>query len=124
MSTGKIIGAYDMNVPNPNMGCLPIAWDNARDHKQMPRIISVAVLDVDRAFMYFLPSPHRHHHVLRGMAALKVIPSTEGFMTELGGFVRRDTALVYAIYNKQLRKRLNAQPTDYAGHELFSEDLW
>lgn len=103
----------------------PVAYNNPRkNNNRHPRIIAVAVVDVDRQNMYSLPPKNRHHHVLREMLAAGIIGGEEGFITDEYKFVTREVALIYAMSNKQLRIQPAASPTDYCGSELFSEDLW
>ncbi len=67
-----------------------------------------------------MPSPSRHHHILKAMPARMakaVLPSDQGFVTDAGRFVGRHEALEIASRNGQLLK-----PTSH--RELFSEDLW
>ncbi len=95
-----------------------------KNHNRHPKIEAVAVLDIASKNMYVLQPPNRHHHVIRGMMENGIVAGKEGFITDELKFVDREVALVYALSNKQIRKRPDASPTDYCGNELFSEDLW
>lgn len=100
-------------------------YNNPRkNHNRHPKIEAVAVLDVDRQNMYVMPPPNRHRHVIQAMSENGIVSGKEGFITDELKFVDREVALIYAMSNKQLRIRPAASPTDYAGSELFSEDLW
>ena len=102
-----------------------LKYNNPRkNHNRHPKIEAVAVLDVGRQNMYVMPPPNRHHHVIRGMMENGIVAGKEGFITDEFKFVDREVALIYAMSNKQLRIRPAASPSDYAGSELFSEDLW
>lgn len=67
-----------------------------------------------------IPAPARHFHILAKLPAKmarNVRPSDQGFLTDTGEFVGRETGLQIATEAKQLLK-----PTHH--RELFSEDLW
>ena len=101
----------------------PIKYNYPRDtNNRHPKIVSVAVLDINQINMHSLPAPNRHHHVLRAMSAQGIISGKEGFLTDMGTFVDRKVALVYALTNKQVKPKRDEY--SYWGHELFSEDLW
>jgi len=102
-----------------------VKYNNPRkNNNRYPKIEAVAVLDVDRTNMFVLPPPNRHNHVIRRMMENGIVAGKEGFITDELKFVDREVALIYAMFNKQLRIQPAASPTDYAGNELFSEDLW
>lgn len=75
---------------------------------------------------YSLPSPNRHHHVIRMIASENGVgikgPDVQGFLNSAGNFMSRRGALQLAKDNGQL-KRKNG-PENYQGDELYSEDLW
>ncbi len=65
----------------------------------------------------------RHHDCLRGAALAGLRPATareQGFMTNHGRFVDRQTAFIL-IHKEGI---LSASPDGYRGRELFSEDLY
>lgn len=67
-----------------------------------------------------LPAPNRHHHVIRvikNLGILKQARGIQGFLTEDGVFVDRETAAKIAMQAGQVTKLID-QP------ELCSEDLW
>ena len=102
-----------------------VKYNNPRkNHNRHPKIEAVAVLDVDRQNMFVMLPPNRHHNVIRGMTESGIVAGKEGFITDELKFVDREVALIYAMSNKQLCIRPAASPSDYAGSELFSEDLW
>ena len=102
-----------------------LKYNNPRkNHNRHPKIEAVAVLDIGRQNMYVMPPPNRHYHVVRAMKENGIVSGKEGFITDEFKFVGREVALIYAMSNKQLRIRPAASPSDYAGSELFSEDLW
>lgn len=84
----------------------------------MQRIIAAAV--TLNGLTISKPQPARHYQILAAMPAAmarRIRPSDQGFLTDDGEFVGRETALQIASDAKQLLK-----PTTH--RELFSEDLW
>ena len=76
--------------------------------------------------IYSLPSPNRHHHIIRMIAAENGVgikgPDVQGFLDKDGNFLNRREAYIYAKEHCQIiRKYL---PGQYDGDSLFSEDLW
>lgn len=76
-----------------------------------------------RGVVYALPSPSRHHHVIRKIVdetgADTVDNDEQGFLDESGRFLSREQALTSARLHGQV-KDLN----DIRAGQLFSEDLW
>lgn len=70
--------------------------------------------------VYSLPSPKRHHDIVRMLYADGVdqTDATQVFITSDGDFVNRKQAKTMV--------RRNQQPTinDHHPNQLFSEDLW
>ncbi len=69
-----------------------------------------------------LPPPHRHHHILHALHAIKeglgmVQPKDQAFLLSDGRFVDRKEAAQVALAAGQVQK-LHAPP------RLFSEDVW
>lgn len=83
------------------------------------KILGVAILYKKK--MYMLPSPNRHHNVIRMIGGIKG-PHTEGFYDEDGKFLPRSEAFIRAKKNGQLNRRPGDQY--YQGDNLYSEDLW
>lgn len=83
--------------------------------------IGVAIISYEDEVVW-LPSPNRHHNVIRYMVdELKhPIPITglQGFVCENGTFLDRVCAKVVAISHSQLLER------HHLGNELFSECIW
>ena len=74
--------------------------------------------------IFSLPSPNRHHNVIRMIAeetgeGIKDFHK-EGFVTSNGMYLSRREAFIYAKNKNQL----NRDPNGYSGDELFSEDIW
>ena len=84
--------------------------------------------------VYRLPSPNRHHHVIKRMIELKIDPKKgiQGFTDEQGKFYTREEAWDYAIENKQTfytynpantsERYINKNPSEHG--TLFLEDVW
>jgi hypothetical protein len=73
--------------------------------------------------VWSLPSPNRHHHVIRLIARETGTPTVDGeqgFLDDTGQFLRRKPALTHAVECGQVAKDRLSAP--YAG--LFSEDVW
>ena len=72
---------------------------------------------------YHLPSPYRHHDVIRDIARQNGVGirggDVQGFLDNRGTFVNREEALAIALAARQVLDIKNIR----AG-ELFSEDLW
>lgn len=85
------------------------------------RIVSVAINS--GGIIWSLPSPARHHTVLRSMSELGIDaikegnPDAQGFLTSAGRYVGRREAAQIAVEAKQIKKC--QWPPD-----LYSEDLW
>lgn len=85
------------------------------------RIVSVAINN--GSMIWSLPSPARHHSVLRAMSDFGIDaithgnPDAQGFMTSTGRYVGRREAAQIAQEAGQIDKP--KWPP-----ELFSEDLW
>lgn len=67
----------------------------------------------------------RHHHCIQNYVAATgeqgiPIPHTQGFMTDEGEFLTRESALIYAKAQNQIVRISGNQ----SSKELFSEDLW
>lgn len=84
----------------------------------VPVIVSAAVRS--NGLVISMPRPARHADIINRLPrklSLLVKPSDQGFLTDAGYFVGRETALDLARQANQLLK-----PTTH--RELFSEDLW
>lgn len=90
----------------------------AKGH-MMSKIVGVAVRYNGTVFS--LPSPNRHHHVLRMIGGIYG-PHEEGFVLDDGTYVGRIGAMQLAKDNGQLNRRKGVNY--YQGPELYSEDLW
>lgn len=71
--------------------------------------------------VYSLPSPNRHHDVIR-MIGNEADRGIQGFLDENNVFLTRKQAFCVAQETGQLNRRPG--PGHYQGPELFSEDLW
>ncbi|CAB4134459.1 hypothetical protein UFOVP273_78 [uncultured Caudovirales phage] len=73
--------------------------------------------------IYSLPSPNRHHDVIRMIAQENGVgiqgPDIQGFVDEEGYFLDRRQALVVAMHFDQV-----INPKSIRGERLYSEDLW
>lgn len=86
------------------------------------KIVAAAVKKGEE--VYSLPPPARHHDILQHMATLGLkqeADDTQGFLTDLGRFVRRKPAFYIAEAAGQL---IRPKQGGYQGDELYSEDLW
>lgn len=87
----------------------------------MLKIVSVAIRFDGK--VWSLPSPARHHDVIRLIAESNGIgingPDVQGFISSDGKFVGREKALKIALAVNQV---LNIN--DVRAGQLFSEDLW
>jgi hypothetical protein len=78
-----------------------------------------------RGKVYSLPSPNRHHHVIRaiieelGPCKVDAMDEDQGFLDEEGNYLNRKQALVSALENNQVKN-----PNDIRCGMLFSEDVW
>ena len=76
--------------------------------------------------IYSLPSPNRHHHVIRLIAEKNGVgingPDVQGFLDRDGNFLDRRQAYIHAKECGQIVRKVD--PTVYDGSSLFSEDLW
>ena len=76
---------------------------------------------IDNGVVYTLPKPYRHHHIIKMMIneydELAPIIGEQGFVTDTGKFLDRESAATLALQNGQCNE-LDSPP------ELFSEDLW
>jgi len=70
---------------------------------------------------YSLPSPNRHHNVIRMIGGVYG-NDTQGFLDDSGEFLTRKEAYVLAVQNGQINRLKGDQY--YQGEELYSEDLW
>lgn len=74
--------------------------------------------------VYFLPSPNRHHHVIRMIAKENGVgvqgSDTQGFLDSKGTFINRMDAYNLATANGQIKP----DPKQHPGKALYSEDLW
>ena len=90
----------------------------------LPRITHVAVKT--DSFIWTLPEPYRHYHILHDMSKAEVLRNygteEQGFVTQQGKFLNRRAAMALAQDNGQLKR--DPDPKHYQGDELFSEDLW
>ena len=85
------------------------------------RIIAAAIC-VDGEVQHMLP-PARHHNVMHRFYrehGRAVLPDEQGFLTDAGRFVDRETACKIARDAGQIG---DPKPT-HPQNELFSEDLW
>jgi hypothetical protein len=75
--------------------------------------------------VYKLPCPNRHHNVIHMIAKENGVgikgTDEQGFYSVRYDFISREAAMQIATVNGQLKAR---KPGQYAGDELFSEDLW
>ncbi len=73
--------------------------------------------------VYSLPSPNRHHHVIRLIVDRTGVASVDndeqGFLDETGRFLTRRQALVSARLFNQIK-----DASQIRAGQLFSEDLW
>jgi len=76
--------------------------------------------------IYSLPSPNRHHHIIRMIAKENGVgikgPDVQGFLDHEGNFLDRRQAYIHAKECNQVLRKVD--PTVYDGSSLFSEDLW
>ena len=86
------------------------------------KIIGVAVKQ--GAICICLPKPNRHHHCIQyAVKTLGLKPPigapalSQGFYTDTGAFLDRETAFIVAQESNQI---INPDANKY----LFSEDLW
>jgi hypothetical protein len=87
--------------------------------RKPPRIVGVAIIHDCQA--YSLPAPNRHHDVIAKIVAhtgAKCVDGEQGFIDEIGTFLRRKPAMSRAIETGQLMRATG--PSDL----LFSEDIW
>ena len=90
-------------------------------HGPVEKITGVAIRN--EGIIYSLPSPSRHHHVIRYMNRKGFGPEhmiDQGFVTDKGRFVDRKEAALHARVSLQVPEIKKTDPQD----ELFSEDLW
>jgi len=83
------------------------------------RIVGVAIRTREGK-VYSLPSPNRHHHLVRMIfeeTGKPLYGETQGFLTNCGRFMNRSQARVVARKSGQLKG-------DLIGSVLTSEDLW
>ena len=83
------------------------------------KIVGVAIMYNGKLFS--LPSPNRHHNVIRSVNGIYG-PHEEGFILDDGTFIGRIGAMQLAKDNGQLNRRKGEN--FYQGPELYSEDLW
>ena len=88
------------------------------------RKIVAAALRTKAGLVVSLPAPARHHNIIfymisEGYIKDEVLASDHGFLTNDGGWVRRQLALRIA---KEAGQLLAEPIAPHAG--LFSEDLW
>lgn len=85
---------------------------------QIPDPIIAAAIKLDGK-IFSVPKPGRHHDIIHKMVQDGVKPHAgiQGFVTQSGKFVDRQTGAKIAISNGQVSKLLSPP-------ELFSEDLW
>lgn len=126
-ANGRLAGVYGLPLEVRECRC----WPDHFDPKQVwfdtgitpQKILGVAIMYAGRCWT--LPSPNRHHHLIRRIAeevgGLNG-PHQEGFYADYGGFMNRRDAMVLAASNGQLNRRPGTQY--YQGPELYSEDLW
>jgi hypothetical protein len=78
-----------------------------------------------KGITYSLPSPNRHHHIIRLIiekTGTKYVDSREedqGFLDQSGRYLNRKQALLSAKVNNQIKDL-----TQIRCNMLFSEDLW
>jgi hypothetical protein len=79
-----------------------------------------------KGFVYSLPRPNRHHHVIRMIAEINGVgikgPDVQGFLDDKGNFLNRQEAYIHAKECVQVIRKVT--PGNYDGDSLFSEDLW
>lgn len=94
------------------------------DLKEYGPILGVAIRYDE--IVYRLPSPNRHHHVIRAIRDANGIgvagPDEQGFYSKKATFMTREFAMEVAVACGQLKRKPGAE--NYQGPELFSEDLW
>jgi hypothetical protein len=86
------------------------------------RIVAAAILH--HGTVYWADQPARHHHIAHRMFEMGLNDDCEteqGFITDVGRFVRRKPACVIADKAGQLNVH---RPKTMPEHTLFSEDLW
>lgn len=82
-----------------------------------------------RGTTYSLPKPARHHDVIRmivdatGVERVDALGEDQGFLDELGFYLTRRDAFLYASDFLQLINQERPSSATNLG-ELYSEDLW
>jgi len=86
----------------------------------LKRHIVAAAVQLAYGSVFSLPSPARHHDIMRACGEL-ILPHRQGFIDDEGEFLHRDEACVVAEKADQLNKVRNKT---FPLNQLFSEDLW
>jgi len=70
--------------------------------------------------IYTMPRPNRHYNVMHRMSDEKIplAGREQGFLTDKGEFLDRDSAALHAIECGQITE------CKFVKNHLFSEDLW